>query len=205
MELFLAAFITVFVIADPVGTAAVFATLTQGMPAKETRSIAVKTIIVALSLYAFFGLFGLPLLNEMNVSLAAFRIAGGLLLFVTGFRMIMGRHDQGALQRESDNPYPDRSHIAIFPLAFPLLSGPGCLTALLLMLERANHNTMDIAQVVIAVILVQLIALICFLAASKLMKRLGPGVMSIIARVMGILLASMAVQFVVDGMKALWL
>lgn len=202
MELFLAAFVTLFVIADPVGTAAVFATLTQGMTTKESRGIAIKTVIVALSLYAFFGLFGLPLLNEMNVSLAAFRIAGGLLLFVTGFRMIMGRHDAGALH-EKDNPYPDRSHIAIFPLAFPLLSGPGCLTALLLMLERTQHEIIPIAWVVLAVVLVQLIALICFFAAEILVKRLGPGVMSIIARVMGILLASMAVQFVVDGAKAL--
>lgn len=202
IEFFVAAFITLFVVADPVGSAAVFSALTQRMNSFHSRQVAIKAVMTALALYAFFGFFGMKLLSYMHISLDAFKVAGGLLLFVTAFRMIMGSHDQAALQSDENNVYTDHSHLAVFPLAIPLLAGPGCLTTLLLLLS-ASKSAMHELAICLAVVLVQLVALAMFLMADKVKKLIGPGLMIMIARVMGILLASMAVQFITDAGKNL--
>lgn len=201
VEFFVTAFITLFVVADPVGTAAVFSALTQRMSPFHSRQVAIKAVLTALALYAFFGFFGMKLLAYMHISLDAFKVAGGLLLFVTAFRMIMGSHDQAALQSD-ENVYADHSHLSVFPLAIPLLAGPGCLTTLLLLLSSAKTN-LQIFGIITAVVLVQFVALLMFLMADKVKKLIGPGLMIMIARVMGILLASMAVQFITDAGKSL--
>jgi multiple antibiotic resistance protein len=200
LDLFVAAFVTIFVISDPIGTAAVFSVMTKSMTRPQVRRLAATAVGVALTLFAFFGYFGMKLLGYMNISLIAFRLAGGLLLFVTAFRMIMGRHDEGSLQSE-DTVYADKTSLAVFPLAIPLLAGPGCLTAFLLLLGRAETAS-DTTTVLLAVVLVQMSALAAFLLAAELKRLLGQGLMTMIARVMGILLASMAVQFIIDGIRA---
>ena len=202
LELFLSAFISFFVVVDPFGTSAVFATLTQKLSDKEQRSIAVKAIILAITILIIFCLIGQALLNYMNVSLDAFRITGGLLLFVTAFRMIMGFHDPDQLESENTS-YKDHSSIAVFPLAIPLLAGPGTITAALLFTTQAQ-STLDYAVVIFTIILVQFIALLSLLGAGKLSRFFGPTGDSIIARIMGILLAAMAVQFIIDGTKAIF-
>jgi len=193
--------VSLFVVIDPIGTSAVFATLTQDMPETEQRRIALRAVIIAITLIILFNFIGRALLNYMHVSLPAFRIAGGLLLFVTAFRMIMGFHDPDYLKSKK-SVYKDVSNIAIFPIAIPFLAGPGVLTATLMFTTEAS-NFLGHAIVIFSIIVIQILALVSMWGAGKLSRIFGPSGQGIIARVMGILLAAMAVQFVADGMKAL--
>ncbi|HEY0902232.1 MAG TPA: MarC family protein [Micavibrio sp.] len=201
-ELFISAFVSLFVVVDPFGTAAVFAVLARSMSAVEKRRIAIKAVCIAVAIMLVFSVVGRTLLDTMHISLPAFRVAGGLLLFVTAFRMIMGFHDEDQINSEK-SAYKDRSSIAVFPLAIPLLAGPGVMTAVI-MFSTAAHNMVAHVQVTCAIILVQVVALISLLGAARLSKFFGSTGNSIIARIMGILLAAMAVQFMADGITELF-
>ncbi|MGZ9096934.1 MAG: MarC family protein [Micavibrio sp.] len=201
-DLFLSAFVSMFVVVDPFGTAAVFAALTQKMDKALQKKIAIKAVIIAIAILTAFSLVGEPLLHHMSISLPAFRVAGGLLLFVSAFRMIMGFHDPDQLNSER-TAYKDRSNIAVFPLAIPLLAGPGCMTAII-MFSSASKNMMEYAQVMIATFAVLAFALGCLFFAGLLGKVFGPTGYGIITRVMGILLAAMSVQFISDGFHQLF-
>ena len=201
-DLFLSAFVSFFVVVDPFGTAAVFMALTRNSDRTQQRRIAVKAVMIAGFLLLGFSLLGQPLMDKMGISLPAFRVAGGLLLFITAFRMIMGFHDQDQINSEQ-TAYRDRSNIAVFPLAIPLLAGPGTLTAMV-MFSTSARNTLEYAEVIGAAAVVQLIALGCLLGASTLGRLLGPTGYGVITRVMGILLAAMSVQFISDGLHELF-
>lgn len=201
-ELFVSAFVSLFVVVDPFGTAAVFAVLARTMNEAEKKRIAIKAVCLAVAMMLVFSMVGRTLLDYMHISLPAFRVAGGLLLFVTAFRMIMGFHDEDQINSEK-SAYKDRSSIAVFPLAIPLLAGPGVMTAVI-MFSTAAHTVVAHVQVTTAIILVQVVALISLLGASRLSKFFGPTGNSIIARIMGILLAAMAVQFMADGITELF-
>lgn len=191
-----------FVVVDPLGTAAVFAALTRGMDGLTQRKIAIKAVIIAFVILFVFSVIGESLLHYMQISLPAFRVAGGALLFVTAFRMIMGFHDPDQMASER-NAYKDRSDIAVFPLAIPLLAGPGCMTAII-MFTTAADNMVEYGQVMGATALVSVIALFSLWGAGAMGRLFGPTGYGIITRVMGILLAAMAVQFVADGVMELF-
>ncbi|MCB9991179.1 MAG: NAAT family transporter [Rhodospirillales bacterium] len=201
LELFLSAFVSLFVIVDPFGTAAVYATLMSKAEEAEKRRVAFRAVIIAVFILIGFCLVGHFLLHYMHVSLSAFRVAGGLLLFVTAFRMIMGIHDPDELESDK-SVYRDRSNIAIFPIAIPMLAGPGCMTAALMFATEAR-DVVEYGVVIAVIIAVQLIALASLIGAGALSRFFGPSGNGIIARIMGILLAAMAVQFVADGVKEL--
>jgi multiple antibiotic resistance protein len=201
-ELFISAFISFFVIVDPFGTAAVFISLTQRLDKAVQKQIAFKAVAIAIAILIMFCLIGDTLLSYMHVSIDAFRVTGGLLLFVTAFRMIMGFHDPDQMESESAS-YKDHSTIAVFPLAIPLLAGPGTITAAMLFTAEAQ-TTIDYTVIFATIIIVQAIALISLLGAGRLAKFFGPTGNSIIARLMGILLAAMAVQFIADGIKGIF-
>ena len=201
-ELFISAFVSLFVVVDPFGTAAVFAVLTQSMTRKQQRLIALKGMLIALAILLLFSVVGRTLFEYMHISLPAFRVAGGLLLLVTAFRMIMGFHDPDQLNSEK-TAYKDRSDIAVFPLAIPMLAGPGVMTAVI-MFSTAAHDIVSHIQVTAAIIVVQILALFSLLGAGTLARVFGASGNSIIARVMGILLAAMAVQFMADGITELF-
>lgn len=201
-ELFISAFVSLFVVVDPFGTAAVFLALTKALTSAERRKIALKAALIAVTLMLIFSVAGRTLLDYMHISLPAFRVAGGLLLFMSAFRMIMGFNDEDQIN-SGTNTYKDRSGIAVFPLAIPMLAGPGVMTAVI-MFSTAAHDMASHAQVISAIILVQAVALISLLGASQLSRFFGATGNSIIARIMGILLAAMAVQFVADGITELF-
>ena len=201
MDSFLSALVTLLVIIDPLGTAAVFSALTFGATQAEQRAIARTAGLVAGGVLVFFGLLGGALLAQLGISLSAFRIAGGLLLFVIAFRMLMGQHDQASL-RQPGSVYADRTHLAIFPLAIPLLSGPGCITAMILLNGQAR-DLFARGMVFLALFCALAIAFSCMMLSGWLKKLLGAGGMVIIARLIGIVLAAMAVQFVIDGIGPL--
>ncbi len=199
---FLPSYVTLFVIADPLGTAAIFLAMTRGYTDADIRRIAIKACLIALGLMAIFALLGQTLLHLLSITLPAFRVAGGLLLFVTAFRMVMGNHEHKELNDEDGGVYADRTDIAVFPLAIPLLCGPGCMTASILLFNQPG-TWIGKASVLLAMVAVQVTAFMCLRYAPRLQAVIGQTGTSILARVMGVILAAMAIQFVVDGVKAL--
>jgi multiple antibiotic resistance protein len=199
MEHFLSALVMFTVIIDPPGVAAVYATLTAQHTEKESHAIATKACLIAMAALLAFGLIGAWLLSQLGISLNAFRIAGGLLLFVIAFRMLLGQPEPRAIQSAAA-AFAERGNIAIFPLAIPLLSGPGCMTAMILLTEKYpsfGGRSMVFAAMAIAMLL----AWICMLGVGRLMRFFGEEGIQILARLMGILLAALAIQFIVDGIK----
>lgn len=201
MELFLSALVTLSVIIDPLGTAAVYGALTGAMPPAQAEAVARKACIVGGGVLLFFGVMGAGVLSMLGISLEAFRIAGGLLLFVIAFRMLMGDHDQQSIQKDN-SVYSDRGDIAVFPLAIPLLSGPGCITAIILLTNK-SHAFIDQLQVYLAMVLAVLASYASMKAVQRLKTVLGTGGIQIMARLMGILLAALAIQFIADGAKGI--
>lgn len=200
-DFFLPTYVTLFVIADPLGTAAIFLAMSRGFTDADVRRIAIKAATIALCLMVTFALLGQTILNLINITLPAFRVAGGLLLFVTAFRMVMGNHEHQELNAE-ENVYTDRSDIAVFPLAIPLLCGPGCMTASILLFNQPATYSGKLV-VIAAMIAVQFTALLCLRYAPRLQQVLGQTGTSILARVMGVILAAMAIQFISDGLHGL--
>ncbi len=194
MTLFITAFITMFTITDPLGCAAVFAGLTTGQTRKTIIKMAIKATLIAAGVLLFFGFVGKFVLAHMGISDAALKIAGGLLLFHTAFHMVLGGHEQNA-------PEPDvnAENIAVFPMAIPLMAGPGCATAFILLLDTARAEGVSISYVMAATFGVQILTGICLIAASQIKDWLGEAPLSVLARVMGIFLAALSVQFVLDG------
>ena len=197
----LSTMISLFVIVDPLGSSSVFATLTKDMTAQQQKRIAWKAVTMSILLLITFGFVGQAILSYMHISLNAFKVAGGMLLFVAAFRMIMGFHDPEQLTSEK-SAYKDVSNIALFPISIPLLAGPGVLTTTLLFTTEANHF-LDYGVLIFSIVSIQFTALACMLGAGKLARIFGQSGIGIIARIMGILLAALAVQFVVDGIKAM--
>lgn len=199
-EIFLNAFITLTVIVDPVGTAAVFCGMTAKFENKKFRQTAFRATSIAFGLLLFFGLFGSALLEKLGITLPAFRIAGGILLFVTAFRMLFGQPQPESVKNDSNN-YEEHD-IAVFPIAIPLLAGPGCMTAIILLMSRARDIS-EQATVLGALMATHLVALLCLLVAAPIQRLLGSGGVNILARVMGVILAAMSVQFVADGLRGM--
>lgn len=197
IEIFLANFVSLLVIVDPLGTAAIFMALTAKYDDKQRFKIAFKAAVIAASLLLFFGLAGKYILLHMGISLDAFRIAGGLLLFVTAFRMIMGFHDSDSIDSE-DSCYKDVSTLAVFPLAIPLLAGPGCMTATILYMNHAETFA-EKGIVLSSIILAEIVAFICLISAARISAVIGKTGASLLARLMGVILAALGVQFIADG------
>lgn len=203
LEFFTPTFVTLFVIADPIGTAAIFLALASGYTDQQVRATAIKASVIAAGLMLLFGIAGGHLIPLLGISLPAFRIAGGLLLFVTAFRMVMGqREKQRSRESGVNNPDSDNEDIAVFPLAIPLLCGPGCMTASILLMEKPDHIGGQM-QVGAAMIAVQVVSFLALRYAPRLNKIIGSTGTSILARVMGVLLAAMAIQFIADGIKTM--
>ena len=194
INIFLSALISLFVIVDPIGASAVYASLTAEEKKEQARKIALKAVFIAIIVLVIVALSGNFLLHYLGISFPAFKIAGGLLLFVTGFRMIMGSHDNPEKKGTANT-----DDLAVFPLSIPLLAGPGTMTAVLLHMTEAP-TIYDQGMVVLAIVIIQITALFCMFGASKLAKIFGPTVNSIMARIIGVLMAAISVQFVIDGL-----
>lgn len=206
LDTFLAAFVTFFVIIDPPGVAPMFATLTQDMDAKFRRKMAFKSVAVATAVLFGFAFGGAWLLDKLHVSLDAFRIAGGLLLFLIAIDMLFEKQTERREARNEKVLEERRAHpgehddISVFPLAIPLISGPGAIASVILYFTTFT----DVAQraAVLAGAGANLaLTLAAFLAAGPLTRLMGKTVASMITRIFGILLAALAAQFVVDGVR----
>lgn len=198
-QTFLNAFISLLVIANPLGVASVFVGLMSQAGPKETRATAIKAVGVAFGVLLFFAFLGEPLLTNLGIRLPSFHVAGGILLFAIAFRMVFGDARFGAAGADQ-NTYADRTDVAVFPLAIPLIAGPGCMTASILLMSGADGFAEGTA-VTVALALVMAITLVSLLAARALLRIVGTIGNVIISRVMGMLLAARSVQFIVDGVR----
>lgn len=199
------AFVTLFVIVDPIGLAPIFMAVTVGLSSPQKRNIALKAVLIAGGVLALFAIGGQPILSTLGISLPAFRVAGGLLLLVTGFEMVFEkrtqRRENQADQSSSDENQPEalNSEIAVYPLAIPLIAGPGAITSLLLLMSKAEGNLTFQAGIIGTLLLVLLATLSMFFLAERLSRIISPTVIAVITRLLGVLLCALAVQFIIDG------
>ncbi|WP_254434836.1 MarC family protein [Magnetospirillum sp. UT-4] len=202
IEAAVTAFITFFVILDPPGTAAVFAAMTRNVADHHRRHMARRaTLLAAIMLFAF-AFIGEGLLRILGISLPAFRVAGGVLLFLLAADMVFAR--QSGLR--STTPVEDaetaaREDITVFPLAFPLIAGPGAMTSVVLMMGAAagDYQRQAVVLAMLAVVMALLLGML--LAAGRVLRVLGLTGAHVVGRVLGIILAALAAQFVIDGLK----
>ncbi|SNS44174.1 MarC family protein [Tropicimonas sediminicola] len=197
LTFFISAFVTLFVIIDPIGLAPVFLALTQGM-SKETRNaIARRAIVISLGLLTLFGLAGETVLDFVGISFPAFRIAGGILLFLTALDMLFERR---TARRDHTAEEDDRPDPSVFPLAIPLVSGPGAITTMILLVGQAD-STVQAAGVFVVMVAVLAVVMVMFRAAGLLERLLGRTGTVVATRLLGMLLAALSVQFVLDGLR----
>lgn len=195
-----AAFATLLVTIDPPGVAPVFLMLTAGMSWRAQREAALRATGMAFVILVLFALGGRPVMNLLGISIAAFRIAGGLLLFYIAFEMIFGREEKNKQHLASEAVVRDHvRNVAAFPLAIPLLAGPGSITATMLFAGRAEsdwHVLLGLAGVIASIMVITFVA---FLLAGSLAHLLGVTGQIVLSRMLGVVLAALAAQFVVDG------
>ncbi len=199
-EIFVSAFIALFVIIDPVGIAPVFAGLTQDTPPKHQRKMAFKGTLIGTLILIFFAFAGEPFLGALGISIDALRVAGGLMLFIIALEMVFEKRQERKREaaEKMDEFFED---VSVFPVALPLLAGPGAITTIMLAVADAGTNTTAQLAVTGALLVVMLICLLVFLAAGPVMKLLGPTVNAVLTRLLGVILAALATQFVLDGLK----
>ncbi len=192
----LTAFVTLFVIVDPVGLAPLFVALTQGMDRRTRRGVAIRACLIGGLVLLAFALVGEALLGIVGISMPAFRIAGGLLLFLTALDMLFERRTKRREEQASSDNDP-----SVFPLATPLIAGPGAIATMILLTGQPGADAVWISAVLGVLALVILIVFLLFLAAAPLERLLGPTGINVVTRLLGMLLAALSVQFVLDGLK----
>ncbi|WP_417257404.1 MarC family protein [Celeribacter sp.] len=194
------AFVTLFVIIDPIGLAPLFVGLTPRSTAKHRRSIAFRAVFIAFCILTLFGVFGDQVLTFAGISMPAFRIAGGILLFLTALEMLFEKRSK---RREEHAQHPEHQPVedpSVFPLATPLLAGPGAITSMILLIDQSNGvvGALIIEAVLVSVLL---IVLLFFLVSGFMEKILGATGINVVTRIFGMLLAALSVQFVIDGVR----
>jgi multiple antibiotic resistance protein len=201
IELFGSALVTFLVIIDPPGCAPIFASLTRDADPAHRRAMAIRSSLIAWVILMFFALLGRPMLQALGISLASFRIAGGILLFYIAVEMVFERRTERRERRaDSIEGTPEADDISVFPMAMPMIAGPGSIASAMLWVSRAE-TPVHVAVVLAAITVVILIVLVTLLAAGPLMRLIGDKVEAAITRILGVILAALAAQFVIDGLK----
>lgn len=201
IEFFGSALVTFLVIIDPPGCAPIFASLTRGASAVERRSMAIRSAVIAWFILMFFALLGRPMLEALGIGLGSFRIAGGILLFYIAVEMVFERRTQRREDRaESIKGTPEADDVSVFPMAIPMIAGPGSIASTMLWVSRAE-TPVHILLVLGAITVVILLTMVALLAAGPLMRLIGPRIEGMITRILGVILAALAAQFVVDGIR----
>jgi multiple antibiotic resistance protein len=203
MEFVVSALVTLIVVVDPVGLVPIFVGITHGLPAKARRSVALRASLIAALVLIGAALVGEWLLRTLSISLPAFRIAGGLLLFSIASEMVFGLRTQRQSQTAEQAIDERVRNIAAFPLAIPLMAGPGAITAAVLLAGRSNGDLLKLGLLIAVIAAVILACLAAFLLAGPIARLFGVTGNIVLSRLLGVLLAALAVQFVVDGVRAL--
>lgn len=201
IELFVSSFVTFFVIIDPPGCAPIFAGLTAGTNAVHRRAMAVRAGMVAAIILLGFALFGEALLHALGISLNAFRIAGGIMLFLIALEMVFEKRTERREDRAEKVKAEDPVDISIFPMAMPMIAGPGSIASVMLLMAQSKGVEQS-AVVLSAMLAVLLLCVLALLAAGPIMRIVGAKIEAVVSRLLGVLLAALAVQFVIDGIRA---
>jgi len=201
LELYISSLITFFVVIDPPGCAPIYAGLSAGATPAHRRSMAVRAVFVAAIILFVFAAFGETLLRSLGISLASFRIAGGIMLFLIALEMVFEKRTERREDRAAKiAATPEVEDVSIFPMAMPMIAGPGSIASVMLMMSR-NHGVEKVAVVLAALATILVLTLVALIAAGPIMRVLGAKIEAVITRILGVLLAALAVQFVIDGIR----
>jgi multiple antibiotic resistance protein len=201
IELFGSALVTFLVIIDPPGCAPIFAGLTREATPAHRRAMAIRASVIAWAILMFFGLLGRPMLHALGISLASFRIAGGVMLFMIALDMVFERRTERRENRASSlEGTPEAEDISVFPMAIPMIAGPGSIASAMLWVSRVDGSAAVIV-VLSAITVVILLTMLALLAAGPIMRLVGEKLEAMITRILGVILAALAAQFIVDGLK----
>jgi len=202
METFLISLVSLLVILDPIGTAAVFISITPRDSEARRRAQAIRATIISVVVLVGFAFIGELLLRAMDITLPAFQIAGGLLLFVLSFDMVMQR-PSGLRATESERSEAEASDddVSVFPLAIPLIAGPGAMTSVVLLRGQAGSNYLEVVAVMAALGVALVIMLVCLVGAGAMTRVVGKTGTHVIGRVLGVLLAALSAQLVINGIR----
>jgi multiple antibiotic resistance protein len=196
------AFLTLFVVIDPIGVAPLFLGLASTRPPAERRLIARRAVVVAGGILVFFLLVGAWLLRQIGISLDAFRVAGGLLMFRIAADMVFAQHERETPEEASEAR--ERRDISVFPLAIPLIAGPGALASVLILAGEAEPLAYGLGIVFAMMVVVLFLVYGALRLATPLARVLGKTGANVVTRVLGVLLAALSVQYVASGVRALW-
>ena len=198
---FVSAFITLFVVLDPPGCAPIYAGLTAGANAAQRRAMAIRATVIAGAILLVFALFVENLLSALHIELDSFRIAGGLMLFLIALDMVFEKRTQRREQRaEQVMATAEVEDVSVFPMAMPMLAGPGAIASIML-LEGEAKGAEGTVILLAALLVVLVLTLLALLAAGPLMKLVGAKVEAVVTRVLGVLLGALAAQYVIDGLR----
>lgn len=203
----LSAFVTLAVVVDPVGLAPIFVALTQRMPAAIRRGIAARASFISAGILIAFALGGQWFIAQLGISLPAFRIAGGLLLFAIASEMVFERRNERQARTAEQARQEDQAqkHVAVFPLAIPLMAGPAAITATLLLSGQAGGRPLMVVALFGVIVVVIALCFAVFYFATKIAHVLGTTGSMTLSRLLGIVLAALAVQYVIDGVRTAFL
>lgn len=203
METALIALTTFFAVIGPADVAALFAALTPNSTATERRAMAIKGILLATGILLLFAVFGKAILALFGISLPALRIAGGILLLLISIDMVFARTSGSTTTTSEENQEASKKEdISVFPLATPLIAGPGTIGATILLISEAHGNWQHVGLVIGALLAILLLTFVLLLLASQVQKILGVTGLHVVSRIVGVLLAALAVQFILDGLDA---
>ena len=208
VQLFISAFVTLFVVIDPPGCVPIFSSLTAGTTPKHRFDMALRSSLIAAGVLIAFALGGEAFLSALGITLPAFKIAGGLMVFVIAIDMVFEKRTQRRENRAEEvksaadaagKPLEEED-ISVFPMAIPMLAGPGSIASVMLLSARTGDIVQE-AVVLAALVTVLLLTLLCLLAAGPIMKLMGAKFEGALTRLLGVVLAALAAQFVIDGIK----
>lgn len=202
LEFLIPALVTLVVVVDPVGLVPTFIGVTEGLPATARRSVALRASLIAALILAGAALIGDWLLRSLSIGLPAFRIAGGLLLFSIASEMVFGVRIVRQTQQAEEAIEEHVRNIAAFPLAIPLMAGPGAITATVLLAGRAGGDVLKLSLLLAVIVAVVALCLLVFTFAGRIARLLGVTGNTVLSRLLGVLLAALAVQYVIDGVRA---
>jgi multiple antibiotic resistance protein len=201
LEFLISALVMLIVVVDPIGLVPTFLGITHGLPEHTRRNVALRACLVAAAILAGSALIGDWLLRTLSITLPAFRIAGGLLLFSIASEMVLGVRTERQSQQAEQAVEEHVRNIAAFPLAIPLMAGPGAITATVLLAGRSAGDPLRIAILLAVIVVVLAICFVVFALAARIAKLLGFTGNVVLSRLLGVLLVALAVQYVIDGVR----
>ena len=198
LEIFLQYFVLYFVVIDPIGTTPLFLVVTKGLNAKDKNKVAFEGVLIATIVLLFFAFFGNYVLTYLGISFPAFTIAGGVILFLIALEMLFDIRSERKKRSINDK----RDKISIFPIAIPLLAGPAAITSVILTISQAGGNYSLLIINIICLISVMLVSFVILRVFTKFQKFINEKIINIFSRVIGIILAALSIQYILDGIKS---